>query len=82
MKPSTDEQLNLLAKLISERLDGKKSCTLFETDLEKAWPSEKIKRLEREKKIYASAKAFGLTATIWDPGLRVVFRKAPEAVRQ
>ena len=67
-----------LAKHLQELLGDKKSCTIFETELETAWPSERIKRLEREKKIHAFAKAHGLTAHIFDPGIRVVFRKAPK----
>jgi len=66
-----------LAKHIQERLKNEKSCTIFESELEAVWPSEKIKRLEREKKIHAFAKTHGLTADIRDPGIRVVFRKAP-----
>jgi hypothetical protein len=66
-----------LAKQIQERLKNEKSCTIFESELEAVWPSEKAKRLEREKKIHAFAKAHGLTADIRDPGIRVVFRKAP-----
>jgi hypothetical protein len=59
-----------LAKHIQESLNNKKSC--------RVWPSEKIKRLGREKKIHAFAKAYGLTASIRDPGIRVVFKKAPK----
>jgi hypothetical protein len=45
-----------LAKHIQERLNNNKSCTVFERELERVWPSEKIKRLEREKKITPSPK--------------------------
>ena len=69
--------MKALTKRIQERLKNEKSCTIFENELEAVWPSEKIKRLEREKKIHAFAKAHGLTAHIWDPGIRVVFRKVP-----
>jgi len=69
--------MEALAKNIQERLKNEKSCTIFESELEAVWPSEKIKRLEREKKIHAFAKTHGLTADIRDPGIRVVFRKAP-----
>ena len=68
--------MEALAKHIHKLLGNKKSCTIFETELETVWPGEKIKRLEREKKIHAFAKAHGLTAHIYDPGIRVVFRKA------
>ncbi len=67
-----------LAKHIQKSLNNKKSCTIFEGELERVWPSEKIKRLGREKKIHAFAKAYGLTADIRDPGIRVVFKKAPK----
>jgi hypothetical protein len=66
-----------LAKHIQERLKNGESCTIFETELEAVWPNEKIKRLEREKKIHTFAKAHGRTADIRDPGIQVVFRKAP-----
>lgn len=69
--------MKALTKRIQERLKNEKACTIFENELEAVWPSEKVKRLEREKKIHAFAKAHGLTAHIWDPGIRVVFRKAP-----
>jgi hypothetical protein len=67
-----------LAKHIQESLKKTQSCTIFEGELERGWPSEKIKRLEREKNILAFAKAYGLTANIRDPGIRVIFKKAPE----
>jgi tRNA A37 threonylcarbamoyladenosine dehydratase len=66
--------VDALAKRIREHLKNKKSCTIVETELETVWPSEKIRRLEREKKIQAFADAYGLTAQISDPGIRVVFR--------
>jgi hypothetical protein len=67
-----------LAKRIQESLKNTKSCTIFESELERVWPSEKIKRLEREKKIHAFAKAYGLKAAIRDHGIRVVFKRAPK----
>jgi hypothetical protein len=67
-----------LAKHVQESLNNTKSCTISERELEKVWPFEKIKRLEREKKLRAFAKAYGLTATIRGPGIRVVFKKAFE----
>ena len=67
-----------LAERIREALNNKKSCTIFESELEMVWPSEKEKRLKQEKKIHAFAKAYALTAEICDPGIRIVFRKAPE----
>ena len=69
--------MKALTKRIQERLKNEKACTIFENELEAVWPSEKLKRLEREKKIHAFAKTPGLTADVRDPGIRVVFRKAP-----
>jgi hypothetical protein len=54
------------AEQIHEVLNNKKSCMIFESELQRVWPGEKEKRREREKKIHAFAKAYGLTANIWD----------------
>ncbi len=71
-----DVVLQALTQLVTERLKSKKFCTVFESDLERCWPTEKAIRLERESKIHAFAKSRGWTAHILDPGIRVTFRKA------
>ncbi len=68
--------MKALAKRIQKSLNNKKAVTILESELERVWPSERIKRLEREKKIHAFAEAYGLEAYVWDPGIRVVFKKA------
>jgi hypothetical protein len=67
-----------LAKFVRERIEKRKYCMVFESQLEPCWPAEKVKsaaRIAREKKIRAFAKVNGWTAVIHDPGLRVIFKK-------
>ena len=76
--PPTPNQHNELAKFVRERIDKRKYCMIFESQLEPCWPAEKLKsaaRAAREKKIRAFAKANGLRAEIHDPGLSVIFKK-------
>ena len=67
-----------LAQKINDRLRSHKACLIFEKDLERVWPIAGKERQLREQRytlIRTFAKAHGWTATIWDPGLRVTFRK-------
>jgi hypothetical protein len=67
-----------LAKFVRERVEKRKYCMVFESQLELCWPAEKVKsaaRTAREKKIRAFAKANGWIAEIHDPGLSVIFKK-------
>jgi len=69
---------NAVAKFARERIEKRKYCMVFESQLEPVWPAERVKsaaRTAREKKIRAFAKANGWTAVIHDPGLRVIFKK-------
>ena len=69
---------NALAKFVRERIEKRKYCMIFESQLEPYWPAEKVKsaaRTAREKKIRAFAKANGWTAEIHDPGLSVILKK-------
>jgi hypothetical protein len=67
--------VDLLISLIGKGLSERKFCRILEAHLGRVWPSEKLRRLEREKEIHAFAKAHGWTAEITDPGLRVVFKR-------
>jgi hypothetical protein len=49
-------------------------CVAFESDLELAWPREKMPADKRIVAIQDFAKRNGWTATILDPGIRVTFR--------
>jgi hypothetical protein len=69
---------NEFATFVRERVEKRKYCMVFESQLEPCWPAEKVKsaaRIAREKKIRAFAKANGWTAVIHDPGLSVIFKK-------
>jgi hypothetical protein len=65
-----------LIKRIRQRLETTKACTVFESDLDRIWPREKLHREKRELAIQMFAKKNGWTANVLDPGIRVTFRKA------
>jgi hypothetical protein len=67
-----------LATFVRERVEKRKYCMVFESQLEACWPAGKVTsaaRIAREKKIREFAKANGWTAVIHDPGLSVIFKK-------
>jgi hypothetical protein len=66
-----------LLEHIEKRLSTHKSCMVFESLLEAAFPFEEAIREKRAEAIHAFAKAHGLIAKIHDPGIRVTFRRAP-----
>ena len=53
-------------------------CVVFESDLERCWPSEKIEGAERGRKIQAFAESQGWTAVVLavEFGARAIFCKA------
>ncbi len=70
--------MQLLTQKITDRLQDHKSCTIFEADIDRVWPLSATERQLREQRhtlIHAFAKSHGWSATIRDPGMRVVFRK-------
>jgi hypothetical protein len=69
--------LKALAAHIAAHLRGRPFCVVFEDDLERCWPSERLERAEREKEIQFFAKSHGWTAVILtaDPGIRALFQK-------
>jgi hypothetical protein len=71
--------MGALARRVVERLKSRKSCTLFENDLEGLWPRDNKVESQRAEQIQAFAKTNGWSATILDPGIRVTFRKIDEA---
>jgi hypothetical protein len=68
--------LKALAQHIRERLNVTKSCTVFEAELERVWPRKRYAASLREKRILSFAKSHGFETIIWDPGIRITFRKA------
>jgi hypothetical protein len=53
-----------LAKDIEGHLKERAFCLVFEDELERCWPSEKIERAEREKQLQTFAKFRGSSASI------------------
>src|SRR6266496_3438818 len=71
--------LKALAQHIRERLNVTKSCTVFETELERVWPRKRYAASLREKRILSFAKSHGFETIIWDPGIRITFRKVQKS---
>lgn len=71
--------MDALTRQIRHRLETHKFCTIFERDLGKVWPYVDKARERRFSEIKAYARAQGWSATILDPGIRVTFRKLPNA---
>jgi hypothetical protein len=70
--------LDALLRHIEERLRTRKSCVVFNNQLQRVWPVENRLMAKRAAAIEAFARAHGLTATIHDPGIRVTFRRATD----
>jgi hypothetical protein len=66
--------MKALAENISERLLQKKFCTVFEPEISRVCPLKGKEVQRRNEAIKAFAQEHGWSATIWDPGVRVVFR--------
>jgi len=69
--------LKTLTEHIAQQLKQRGFCVVFEYDLERCWPSSRMARPERERKIQEFAEAQGWTAAIRDAGFvtRVILRK-------
>ena len=70
--------MDTLAKHIERYVKKREFCIVFEDELERCWPSEKIERAEREKQIQTFAKFRGWSASILntDSGhTRAIFRQ-------
>ena len=68
--------LEALAKRIEWQLRQRGFCVVFEHEVERCWPSEKIKPSERLNQIEAFAKSRGLKASILNTEMgdtRVIF---------
>ena len=69
--------LKTLAERITQRLKERGFCVVFDRDLERCWPSSRMSRAERERKIQELAESQGCTAAILDAGFgtRAIFQK-------
>ena len=71
-----DGDLETFAKRIEGQLKQRGFCVVFEDEVERCWPSEKIKPAERLNQIEAFAKSRGWKASILNEeigGTRVIF---------
>jgi hypothetical protein len=67
-----------LAEHIERRLKERAFCIVFEDELERCWPGEKIERAEREKQIQTFAESRGWTASVLNSNAgrtRAIFRR-------
>jgi hypothetical protein len=56
--------LHTLSEHIERRLKEREFCVVFEDEVERCWPREKLGRTEREEQIQAFAKSRGWSASI------------------
>ena len=73
--------LKTLAKHISEHLENRPFCVVFEDDLKRCWPSNPMERAERNSEIRRFAESHGWSATILEGvfGTRAIFQKRERA---
>jgi hypothetical protein len=70
--------MKTLAKRIEQQLEKREFCVVFEDELERRWPREKLRHAERERQIQAFAESHGWSAFIhdFDSGhTRAIFRQ-------
>jgi hypothetical protein len=69
--------MKTLTKDIATKLGEGPFCVVFEDDLERCWPSNRIPAAERKKEIQDFAQSQGWTAAILESafGTRAIFRR-------
>ena len=69
--------LETLAEHIAQELKERGFCVVFDRDLERCWPSSRMARAERERKIQGFAESQGWTTAILDAGFgtTAIFQK-------
>src|SRR5215469_14014739 len=74
--------MKTLTKQIAARLGEEAFCVVFEDDLERYWPSNKMPATKRNSEIQNFAESQGWTAAILEGalGTRVIFRRLSPAV--
>jgi hypothetical protein len=70
-----ESELKVLAEHLLSRLAARSYWVVFEAELDGIWPREKYSLEERRKQIEAFAQAYGLDVSIWDSGLRAIFKR-------
>ena len=56
--------MDRLARRIERDLEERHFCVVFEDEVERCWPKEKLDQMEREEEIQAFAKSRGWNAFI------------------
>jgi hypothetical protein len=69
--------LKTLAEHIAQQLKERGFCVVFDSDLERFWPSSRMARAEQARKIQEFAESQGWHAAILDAGFgtRAILRK-------
>ena len=69
--------MKTLAKHIATRIGERTFCVVFEDDLERCWPSNKMPAAKRKKEIQDFAQSQGWTAAILEGafGTRAIFER-------
>jgi len=69
--------MKTLTKDIEAKLGEGAFCVVFEDDLERCWPSNKMPQARRKKEIQTFAESQGWTAAILEGafGTRAIFRR-------
>jgi hypothetical protein len=72
--------MKILAKHVAARFEKLAFCVVFEGDLERCWPSNKMRRTKRKREIQSFAESQGWTAAVLEGGFgtRAVFREGLE----
>ena len=70
--------MEILAKNVEQQLKKRGFCVVFEDELERCWPKEKLELMEQERQIHAFAESQGWNAFIHnsDFGPRALFLSA------
>jgi len=58
--------METLTKRIEHDLEERHFCVVFEDEVERCWPKEKLDQMEREEEIHAFAKPRGCNAFIYN----------------
>ena len=56
--------MDRLAKRIERDLEERRFCVVFENEIERCWPKEKLDQMEREEEIQTFAESHGWNASI------------------
>jgi hypothetical protein len=70
------EDMKTLAKHVAAQLEERAFCVVFENDVERCWPSNKMTPAKREIEIQSFAESQGWTAAVLEGGFgtRAIFR--------